>query len=78
MATELKSLKSSSLGEIYLRGQDDGIELVFRLFQDEIDANYDGVAKTNAQYLVDKVKWLFWEELARTFSDSKTHSRRLN
>lgn len=51
--------------EIYRMGQDDGIELVFSSFQDEIDNNWTGDFRANAQYLVDKVKWLFEEELAR-------------
>ncbi len=51
--------------EIYRMGQDDGIELVFDAFQDEIDENWTGDFRSNAQYLVDKVKWFFEEELAR-------------
>ena len=42
-----------------------GIKHVFDAFQEEIDENWTGDFRANAQYLVDKVKGFFEEELAR-------------
>ena len=36
-----------------------GIKHVFDAFQEEIDENWTGDFRANAQYLVDKVKWRF-------------------
>lgn len=49
--------------EIYNKGKANGIALVFRAIQNEVDDNYTGVAKAGAQYHIDKVKYFFREEL---------------
>ena len=53
------------LKDLYHQGQDAGIKRVFDAFEYEIENNWTGDFRVNAQYLVDKVKWLFTEELAR-------------
>ena len=40
-----------------------GIKHVFDAFQEEIDENWSGDFRANAQYLVDKVKWQFEDYL---------------
>lgn len=42
-----------------------GIKHVFEAFQEEIDENWTGDFRSNAQYLVDKVKLQFEEHLAK-------------
>lgn len=53
------------LKDLYYQGHDAGIKQVFDAFEYEIEENWTGDFRANAQYLVDKVKMLFTEELAR-------------
>ena len=41
-----------------------GIKHVFDAFQEEIDENWTGDFRSNAQYLVDKVRRIFSDELS--------------